>query len=680
MEQLAVDIGGTFVDAVHFVGDGKTLRLQKASTTPDNPSDGVLDALDKIGADLAQTDAFVHGTTLGINAILEREGANTGIITNERFIDIFEAGRYDRPHDEMFNPMYRKPDPLVPRYQRKGIPGRLNSDGEVLESIDDDAVVEAVAEVIEDHGVDSIAVCLLHSYQNPEHERRVAEIVQREFPDVSISLSSDLTREYREYERTSTAVLDAYIKPTFNSYVDELAGRLYDGGFDGSFFLTRSGGGALVADAAREMPVHTIMSGPAGGLIGASFIGESTGYDDLIAADIGGTSTDTCVIQSGSPHVEHEATIGTNPMLIPSYDIRTIGSGGGSIAWLDEGLLKVGPKSAGADPGPICYGRGGTEPTVTDAAVILGYIDPEAFVGGEMTLDVAAAEDGVATNLADPLDMGVREACQGVFDVLTADIINAVNEITVERGLDPRDFGLLAYGGAGPLIMPLVARELDVEAVFVPPAPGVFSAWGMLLADVVYDFARTHIVGIDETDAAALAEQFADLEERARERLAAQGFDSDARSLERSAEMRYAGQEHTVEVAAGGVDTIDDLEARFHERYETRYGHRMTDPVEVVHLRVRATGETNKPELQEVEAVQMSDAGAGGQVVDDTREAYCVAAGEFVEFDVRRRSDLAQHETVLGPAIVQEPTSTILVFSDQEATIDNYRNLKIEAK
>ena len=325
---------------------------------------------------------------------------------------------------------------------------------------------------------------------------------------MSISLSSDLTREYREYERTSTAVLDAYIKPIFDSYVDELDGELREDGFEGSFFLTRSGGGALAADAAKEMPIHTIMSGPAGGLIGASFVGESTGHDDLIAADIGGTSTDTCVVQDGSPLVEHEATIGTHPMMIPSYDIRTIGSGGGSIAWLDGGLLKVGPKSAGADPGPICYGQGGTEPTVTDAAVLLGYIDPETFVGGEMTLDVAAAESGVEERLADPLDMTVPEACQGVFDVMAADIINAINEITVERGLDPRDFGVLAYGGAGPLLMPIVAREMDVEAVIVPPAPGVFSAWGMLLADVVYDFARTQILPVSETDLATLDDEF----------------------------------------------------------------------------------------------------------------------------------------------------------------------------
>ncbi|MGQ4557562.1 hydantoinase/oxoprolinase family protein [Halobellus sp. GM3] len=675
MDRLAVDIGGTFVDAVKYEDRTNELTIRKSDTTQDDPTNGVLAAIQKSDPQLGQTDTFVHGTTLGLNALLEREGATTGILTNEGFIDVFELGRYDRPYEEMFNLTYEKPDPLVPRFRRKGIPGRLNNEGEVIEPIDEDAVVRATVELVEDHGVDSIAVCLLHSYQNPDHEREVAQIIESEFPNLSLSLSSDITREYREYERTNTTVLDAYIKPIYESYVDRLNTDLKDAGFDGSFFITRSGGGALAAENAKETPVHSILSGPAGGIIGATNVAEETENGHLIAADMGGTSVDACVIQNGSPIIEHEAEIESQSLQIPVYDIRTIGAGGGSIAWLDGELLKVGPKSAGAEPGPICYDRGGSQPTVTDAAVMLGYIDPGSFLGGEMSLNESKARTEIRKRLAHPLDSTVSEVSRGVFDVLAGNIVNAIGEITVERGLDPREFSLLAYGGAGPMIMPLVAREMDVDTVLVPQAPSVFSAWGMLLSDVVYDYSQTNIVGLDETNTVEIDAGFEPLERRSAEKLSEEGFDEAHQRIERAIEMRYRGQEHTVEVAANDISSMTELEARFHERYADRFGHRMENPVEIAHLRVRAIGETDKPSIAHV-ADSGETRGAIGS--KQTREAYCFAERDFVEFDVRQRTALSTDESVSGPAIIQEPTTTIIVYSDQTAQLDEHGHIEID--
>lgn len=678
MERLAVDIGGTFVDAIRYDGDSEQLVVEKSDSTSGDPADGVVEAIEKTNTDLSRGDSFVHGTTLGLNALLERDGVKTGLITNEGFIDVLELGRYDRPYEEMFNLLYEKPEPLVPRHLRKGVSGRVDGTGDVIDPIDRDDVIDVASNLVEQHDVDSIAVCLLHSYANPEQERRISEIVNRRYPEVSLSLSSDISGEYREYERTSTTVLDAYIKPIFESYVDELDEWLATEGFDGSFFITRSGGGSLAANSVKETPIHSILSGPAGGIIGATNVAQLAGYDRLIAADMGGTSVDTCVITNGTPVIEHEAEIEDHSLQIPVYDLRTIGSGGGSVAWLDGEFLKVGPESAGADPGPICYGRGGTEPTVTDAAVVLGYIDPEAFLGGTMDLAVDEARDGIRRRLAEPLGTTPREISQGVFDVLAGDIVNAINEITVERGLDPRDFRLLSYGGAGPMAMPLVGRELDVASILIPRAPSVFSAWGMLLSNVNYDFSQTTITRLEHTNLREIESSFEDLERQASSKLRSDGFGRADQSIERSVEMRYMGQEHTVEVPADGVASLEELEARFNTQYGKRYDHRMEDPIEVVHLRVRGVGHTDNAAIARTDDIDTHR--RSENTYDRTREAYCFAEEEFLEFDVRPRVSLSSSASVSGPAIVQEPTTTIVVHSDQVAALDDHGNIEITAK
>jgi len=671
-QRLAVDIGGTFVDAITFNQENQTIELEKAPTTPDDPTEGVLDSIQKLELNLGATDTFVHGTTLGINAFLERAGATTGIITNDGFRDIYEIGRTNLERDAMYDITYEKPETLVRRRHRIGVPGRLAADGSEKTPLDEDAVADAASTLLEDRGVESLAVCFLHSYANAGHEKIAGQVINESFPEATVSLSTDITSEYREYERTSTTVLDAYIKPIFESYVDRLDKKLADQGFDGEFFITRSGGGALDADNAKTAPVHTILSGPAGGIIGASAVGDVTGRDNIIAVDTGGTSLDACVIEQGSPAVEYESKLGHLPVMIPVYDLRTIGAGGGSIAWLDSGLLKVGPKSAGADPGPICYGQGGTEPTLTDAALVLGYIDPQSFLGGEMQLDGPNAREGIREKLADPLDTSSQEVAKGVFEVTLANTVGAIREITVEKGLDPRDFTMVAYGGAGPMFVPLLAREMSVGEVLVPQAPSVFSAWGMLMADVVYDYSQTHIEILDDLNFEAdLEAEFKALEAEAKETLAEDGFDTERQSFERSVEMRYFGQEHTVEVNADGLEDLEDLSERFDDVHQSRYGHTMDDPAQVVHLRVRAVGANDKPELARQGERDSEDAHIG------TREAYCFATGAPTEFDIYQRSGLATGDRIEGPAIVREPTTTVTMQSDQVATIDEFGHLVI---
>jgi N-methylhydantoinase A len=669
--RIAVDIGGTFVDAVAFDAGARSLSVEKAPTTPDDPVRGVMDAVGKLGVDLARVDTFLHGTTLGINAYLERKGARTGILTTEGFRDVYEIGRTNLPRASMYDVLYDPPEPLVPRRRRVDVPGRIGPDGEELEPLDEDAVARAADRLVGEQGVESLAVCFLHAYRNPDHERRAADIVSGRHPEVSLSLSSDITREYREYERTSTAVVDAYIKPIFADYVDRLQEALADGGFDGSFLLARSGGGTLTSASAKRAPVHTILSGPAGGLIGAAHVARETGHPDLISVDMGGTSLDTCVVEDGAASVEFEADLEHLPVLIPVFDIRTLGAGGGSIAWLDGELLKVGPRSAGSDPGPMCYGRGGERPTVTDAALVLGYLDPDAFLGGEMGLDAGAARAGLG-EVAGPLDIPTLEAARGVYDVAVAKMVGAIREITVEKGLDPRDFSVLAYGGAGPMLVPLLGREMALARVVVPQAPSVFSAWGMLHADVVHDFSRTEIALLSELDTARLEELFAPLEADARLALEQEGFGEDRRRLERTVDMRYHGQEHTVEVDAGGLSSLEELAERFEARHRSRYGHAMGDPAQVVHLRVRGGGVLDKPPLE-----RAAGGGAGDGRVG-SREAYCFARGEVVDFGVHERGRLGPGEEVRGPAIVREPTTTVVLQSDQRATVDEFGQIVIE--
>ncbi len=671
--RLAVDIGGTFVDAMELDTRTNRVRFRKASTTPARPADGVLAAIAALGTDLSEVELFIHGTTLGLNAVLERRGGRTGIITNEGFRDIFLIGRGNVPSDHMYDFQYQRPESLVQRRFTAGVRGRLDHRGRVVEELDPDSVRAAARSLVVDQQVTSIALCFLHSFLDPSHEREAARLIREEFPDVSVSLSTDIVREYREYERTSTTVLEAYIRPIFERYVDELEAGLSERGFAGRFLIMRSGGGSMTSAVAKTSPTHTVLSGPAGGIVGAAYLASELDRDHLLTFDIGGTSLDACVIERGDPVAAYEAQLEHFPLLIPTYDIRTIGAGGGSIAWLDRGLLKVGPHSAGADPGPVCYGRGGTKPTVTDAAVVLGYVDPERFLAGTMGLHDEAARNAVREQVAEPLGLSVAGAAAGVFDVLLAKTVGAVRQITVERGHDPRQFALLAFGGAGPLLAPLLAREMGIGEVIVPFAPSGFSAWGMLSADIVNDFSRTVMATLDDADLTALEQVFKTVEAEAVASLVAQGVPADHAVLQRQLELRYLGQEHSLMVAVGTTLDGDAVRAAFDDLHRHRYGHTMGNPLQLLNVRVRGIGRTSRPQL----GTHPRGDGDPAQALLAHRDAYDFGQRAVVPFAVYDRAALEPGDTFVGPALVDEGTSTTVVPSGQRVTVDEHRYLLV---
>ncbi|WP_156993603.1 hydantoinase/oxoprolinase family protein [Pseudonocardia acaciae] len=672
--RVAVDIGGTFVDAMELDGRTGAVRFRKASTTPARPAEGVLNAITALGTDLAGAELFIHGTTLGLNAVLERRGETTGIITNEGLRDVFLLGRGNVPDAHMYDFQYGRPAGLVERRNTVGVRGRMDYRGNVLDELDEDGVREAARVLVEEHGVGSVAVCFLHAFRDPSHERRAAELVREAYPHVTVSVSTDIAREYREYERTSTTVLDAYIRPIFERYVGELERSLSVRGFAGRFRIMRSGGGSMSAEAAKVSPTHTILSGPAGGVVGAAFLAEALGRRDLLTFDVGGTSLDTCVIERGGAVTAHEARLEDYPLLVPTYDIRTIGAGGGSVAWLDGGLLKVGPHSAGADPGPVCYGRGGTEPTVTDAAVCLGYVDPKSFLSGEMDLHADAARAALRGEIAGPLGMDVQAAAAGVFDVLLARTVGAVRQITVERGHDPREFSLLAFGGAGPLLAPLLAREMGIREVIVPFAPSGFSAWGMLSADVVEDVSRTVMSPLDELDMSALQGMFDELGAQASASVAAQGVPAGRAVLERHLEIRYLGQEHTLPVpVAQGVPDAAAVRAEFERLHRLRYGHVMNDRLQVLTVRVRGIG---RSEPLQVPVLPAGD-GSPGRALTGSRDAFDFDTRGTASFAVYDRSLLEPGDVFPGPALVDEGTSTTVVHGGQSVHVDEHGYLTV---
>lgn len=671
--RLAVDIGGTFVDAMELDDRTGRVRFRKASTTPDRPWDGVLAAVADLGTDLSQVSVFIHGTTLGLNAVLERRGARTGIVTNDGFRDIFLLGRGNVPDEKMYDFRYHRPPSLVQRRHTAGVRGRLDHRGTVLTELDEDHLRDVVRDLVEVQDVQSLAVCFLHAHRNPAPERRAAELISRWYPDVRVSISTDIAREHREYERTSTTVLEAYIRPIFQRYVDELETGLRDRGLAGDFLIMRSGGGSMTAAAARTSPTHTVLSGPAGGIVGAAHLAELLGRRHLLTFDIGGTSLDACVVEDGSAATGHEAQLERFPLLIPCYDIRTIGAGGGSIARADGGLLTVGPQSAGAMPGPVCYRRGGTEPTVTDASVLLGYVDPASFLAGTMPLDARAAREAVTDRVAQPLGLTPDAAAAGILDVLVARTVGALRQIAVERGLDPRTFTLLAYGGAGPLVAPWVGREMGVAEILVPLAPSGFSAWGMLSADIVDDVSRTWMARLAQAPVDDLLADLAELDELALTSLGRQGVARERARLIRTLELRYLGQEHSLPVTVGAGIDPDAVATAFHELHTARYGHAIDTAVEILALRVRAVGTTARPELVRPPAGD----GDPGAARTGRRDAFDAATRATVPFDVYDRPSLAPGDRFAGPALVDEGTCTTVVHGDQQVRVDEYGHLVI---
>lgn len=655
--RLAIDVGGTFTDVVELRPDTGALRFDKVPTTPDDPTRGVLDAFARVDADLPDVAMFTHGTTLGLNALLTRSGARTAVVSTAGFRDVYLLGRTDRRTN--YDIKYRKPPALVERYDTFEVIERSRFDGTVETPLNvDDA--RRVAAIIGERGYRSVAVAFLHSYANPAHELQMRQVFKEVTPGVEVTLSHQLSREYREYERTSTAVLDAYIRPIVRRYLQSLEQELDEGGFEGRFLMTRSGGGLMTAASAREQSVNLILSGPAGGVIGAAAFSHLIDEPNLITIDMGGTSLDASLVLDNHPVLYQGAEFEQLPINTPSLYIHTIGAGGGSLAWLDAaGALQVGPHSAGASPGPASYGAGGTEPTFTDAALILGYLGSDTPLGGTLTLNRDLADQALQP-IAQALGMSTPALAQGIIRISTTKIMGAVRAITVELGRDPKDFALLAFGGGGGLVGVDVARELNIPTVVIPPGQGAFSALGMLMADVQHDFARTGVAGLRGIDLAAVEGFYKEMETEADSILAEEGFDGTHRTMTRTVDVRYAGQEHSVTVTypSDGVEVVTTIEDQFARLHERQYGHTMGDPVEVTTLRVRAMGLVEKPSLPRLQPKEGDVPKPRGQ-----RQVYRSEHEASVPYALYSREALLAGDELRGPAVVAEHTATTVLHA-----------------
>ena len=670
VSRVAIDVGGTFTDVVELSPDTGNLRFDKVPTTPAAPTQGVMDAFGVVDAGLSNIPIFTHGTTLGLNALLTRTGARTAVIGTQGFRDVYLLGRTDRRVN--FDITHRPPKALLERYDTFEVPERSLFDGTERRPLDLDAA-RAVAMTIAERGYDSVAVAFLHSYANPEHELQMREVLIEVVPQVAVTLSHELSREYREYERTSTAVLDAYVKPVVRRYLEALAAELDAQDFTGQFLMTRSGGGAMTADAAREQPVSLILSGPAGGVIGAAAFSHLIHEPNLITIDMGGTSLDASLVVDGEPVLHQGAEFEGLPINTPSLYIHTIGAGGGSIGWLDgAGALQVGPQSAGAAPGPASYGRGGTHPTFTDAALAIGYLGSGTPLGGRLTLDDHLARQAL-TPIAEQLEMDALALARGIVRISTTKIMGAVRAITVEVGRDPKDFALLSFGGGGGLVAVDVAQELGIPTVVVPPGQGAFSAFGMLLADVQHDFARTSVMPLSRLDEALLEEAYGAMTDEAHAVLGAEGFSSPERALTRSIDVRYAGQEHSVTVPAPETGDVAGAVAQaFATLHERQYGHTMDDPIEVTTLRLRATGLVDKPTLPEL----LPRAG-GPLVAEGTRPVYVSADEPAMPYALYTRESLWAGDEIAGPAVISEHTATTVIHTGDTLRVGRYGELDI---
>ncbi|MGP4014296.1 hydantoinase/oxoprolinase family protein [Saccharopolyspora sp. 5N708] len=668
--RVAVDVGGTFTDVVKLIPATGEFRFEKVPTTPDAPSAGVLHAFERAEADMAEVAMFNHGTTLGLNSLLTRSGARTAIIATRGFRDVFLLGRTDRR--VMYDITYRKPPALLERHDTFEVTERAYFDGTVATPLDEPDARRVAAEIGR-RGFESVAIAFLHSYANPRHELRMREILLAHCPGIEVTVSHELSREYREYERTSTAVLDAYIKPIVRRYLQRLDDSLTDRGFAGRFLVSRSGGGAMTAAAAREQPVNLILSGPAGGVVGAAGFSRLIGRPNLITIDMGGTSLDASLVLDSQPVLYQGAEFEGLPINTPSLYIHTIGSGGGSLVHVDDGgALQVGPRSAGAVPGPVAYRRGGTQPTFTDAAVTVGYLGADTPLGGTLALDAAGAR-GALEPIARTLGLDVDELARGVLRIANTKIVGAVRAITVELGHDPKDFALLSFGGAGGLVAVDVARELGIPEVVVPPGQGAFSALGMLMADVQHDVARTSVQALSELDERTVDDAYTTMEREAAASLAAEGFAADRRIFERSVDVRYTGQEHSVNVGypTDADDPFAVVEKEFAALHERQYGHVMDEPIEITTLRVRATGIVDKPALPELPERTGAAPTAGGS------RAVRGPDGAVTDYALWAREDLLAGDVIPGPAVVSEHTATTVLHEGDRLRVGRYGELVI---
>jgi N-methylhydantoinase A len=679
--RLSADVGGTFTDVAAFDETTGELRLGKTLTTPTRLVAGIENGVVKAGAQFRAARLFLHGTTIAVNTILERTGATCALITTQGFRDIYEIGRVNRP--ESYNLFFRRHEPLIERDLRYEIRERMDAQGKVLIKLDEDAVRAAGADAMR-AGAQAIAILFLHSYRNPTHEQRAKAIIAESHPHVFVTASHELSQEYREFERTSTAAANAYVGPRVRRYLGEMGEHLAAAGFGGEFLIVQSTGGLFGVDEAQSACIRMLESGPAAGVIGTKALCESIALKHAIAFDMGGTTAKAGVIHDGAVLMTGGALIGGYatglPVQMPMIDIQEVGTGGGSIARVEMGALHVGPESAGAQPGPVCYGQGGTEPTVTDANLVLGRLGADRFLGGEMRLDLAGAERALAERVASPLGLDLTAAADGILRIATTKMSHMVRWVTTERGLDAADFTLVAYGGAGPLHAAMVARELRIAKVVIPRAPGHFSAYGMLVADLRRDFVKTWFTPLAEASFAAMEAIYAEMEQRGRAAVRRSEVAVTGVAVQRAADMRYVGQEHavTVELAAE-LFAAEDREAimrRFDAVHERRYGYSAPgEKAEIVSLRSAITGLMRKPIFEPIAA---GGTEAPGEAFRGTRAVFFAEAGRRVDTQTYDRGALLARNRIAGPALIEEYASTTVVHPGDVLTVDAFGDLVIE--
>lgn len=687
--RIGCDIGGTFTDGVLMDEASGEIWVTKTPSTPADPSGGFIDALERLVAgrriDPAAVTHIFHGTTIATNAIIERQTARTGLITNDGFTDVLEIGRQQRA--KLYDLQQERIPPLVPGRWRLGVPGRLSSAGEEIEPLDEEAL-RAAGRALRDKGVESVALCFLNSYRDGRHERRAAEIMRDEVPELYVSISSEISPLFREFGRMSTTAVNAAVVPIVDRYVSAIEQSLARRGFTAPVHIIQSNGGLISAPHARRQPVHIIESGPAAGVIAAAYLSGLAGFGNVLAFDMGGTTAKVGLVRDGEPAIMPDYEVGATArsgqyetgagyaVTLPVVDLIEVGAGGGSIAWRDaSGSIKVGPRSAGADPGPACFMKGGTEPTVTDANVVLGRISPDRFLGERMALDVDAAATAIRARVAGPLGLTLQAAALGMIEVANSNMLRALRLVSTVRGYDPREFTLVAFGGAGPLHAASLAEELGIPTVMIPLSPGVTCALGALIANVRHDYMQTCLMPVAELDRTRLSGLIESLETRASDTLAEEGFAPDDCLLARSLDVRYRGQayELTIPSPDGRPDAawVSEVERRFHEQHQLTYGHSAPDVVtELVSLRVTAIGRVPKPRIREL-SVAASSAGDALR----RRRAVTFPGPATSECPVYDRYRLFAGHRIAGPAIVEEMDSTTVVPPGWAGEVDRFGNL-----
>jgi N-methylhydantoinase A len=671
MNLVGIDIGGTFTDLVGCI-DGRIVT-SKSSTVPADPTQGVADTLGLAQCDMTALAEVLHGSTIAINTVLERKGARTALITTQGFRDVYAIGRGNRI--EAFNLFFHRPKPLVARDLTFEVPERINARGEVLTPLDEAAVSE-LALSLRTRRVEAVAVCLLHAYANPAHERRIGEILRQAMPDLFVTLSHEILREYREYERTSTTALNAYIGPRVQTYLHRLESYLRGKRFGGKVQIMRSNGGVMSIKLAQEQPVAMMESGPVAGMIGAGRLALDLGLEHCIGFDMGGTTAKTSLITNGQPSIEEGYVIGGSasgqPMQLPVVDIVEVGAGGGSLAWLDpNGGIHVGPQSAGADPGPACYGKGNPDPVVTDANLVLGRINPRRFLNGNMALDVMAAERAIREKIADPLRLSVRDAALGIIRIADSAMSLAVRAVSVNKGVDPRDTALIAFGGGGPLHAGAIAREIFIPKMVIPKLPGTFSALGMLMGSWRQDFVRTLIGRIGALHPSQVEAVFGELAAAGQDQIARDGIAPSAAVLAFYAHLRYVGQEHTIPIPVGGpgvlTGDLGSLRKAFHAEHAKRYGQSAPDEsMEIVSLRLVVTA----PRQDSLAERWLEEPWkAETPVEESSREVVFDDPERPLKTRILWRPSLPAGAAIAGPAIIEEPNATTLIHPGDSAVV-----------